>query len=164
MSSISTNNKNILSLIILSSIMIGILFILVNSNGKFNYWKHISKSNNKKINGKNGLFVSGLKNYFIIDLGSFTVNLLDNYGKRLLKVGIKLELYGGDFEGNQINNRIAEIRDNILILLSTKSFNDIDNMVEKRELSIEIKDTLNKLLSQEMINKVYFTQFISQLL
>jgi flagellar FliL protein len=97
----------------------------------------------------------------LFNLGTFTVNLNGSMGNRQLKVGMKAKLHKNT-DCRKVGFRKAEIRDGILILLSTKSFDDIANISGKVRLKEEIIVLLNSILSQRMIREIYFTEFASQ--
>lgn len=95
----------------------------------------------------------------IVPLETFIVNLAGSKGRRIAKVNIELEL-AGEKVFTEIEHRKAQIRDIIIILLSSKTYDQVSNREGKDQLREEIKDTVNSFLTQGKIKNVYFTEFI----
>ena len=95
----------------------------------------------------------------MIPLESFIVNLAGTKGRRIAKVSIELEVKG-QFIQDEIDKRKAQIRDIIVILLSSKSFDEVSTKEGKEGLRTEIKDTVNAFLTKGQIMNVYFTELI----
>lgn len=94
-------------------------------------------------------------------LDPFIVNLTDDSGEKYLKVNLTLEL-GKGIVKEELDKRLPQIRDVILILLSSKSFADIKNVQGKLRLREEIISRLNNTLVTGEIKEVYFTEFVVQ--
>ena len=99
----------------------------------------------------------------VYPLDSFIVNLMDKakVGKRYLKVRIILEV--GDEEGQKtVDSHIPQLKDTILLLLSSQSFSDINTMEGKIELKQLLVSKMNQLLGQGIVHRLYFTEFVVQ--
>ena len=97
----------------------------------------------------------------ILDLDTFIVNLSGDLGRRYLKTTIKLEL-SSELLKKEIDLKMPEIRDNMLVLLSSKSYDDIADISGKIRLRTEIISRINNILTSGEIQKVYFTEFVIQ--
>jgi flagellar FliL protein len=95
------------------------------------------------------------------EMKPFIVNLLGNQGKRYLKTKIDLEI-GGEEILNEIIERDSEIRDGILLLLASKTFDDISKPEGKISLRGELITQINTLLKKEAVRALYFTEFVVQ--
>lgn len=95
----------------------------------------------------------------VIPLETFIVNLSGTKGRRIAKVNMELELQG-DRVQVEIDKRKAQIRDIIIIILSSKTYDEVSTREGKDALKNEIKDTLNAFLTKGKILNVYFTEFI----
>lgn len=95
----------------------------------------------------------------LIPLEPFIVNLSGAKGRRVAKVSIELQV-SGQFITTEIEQRKAQIRDIIIILLAAKTFDQISSIEGKDSLRNEIKDNLNGWLTKGKIEKVFFTEFI----
>lgn len=91
----------------------------------------------------------------------FIVNLVDNNGERYLKVAIELEISDKSIVP-ELNKLKPKLRDNVLDLLTAKSYKDLVDMVGKQRLRDEIMMRLNSFLTGGKITKVYFTEFVIQ--
>jgi flagellar FliL protein len=97
----------------------------------------------------------------IFPLEPFIVNIYDGQELRYLKVKVELEMVGPAVKG-EIEGRLAPIRDSILILLSAKTLQDIQDVQGKNNLKDEILGAINKNIPPGKIAKVYFTDFVVQ--
>ena len=91
----------------------------------------------------------------------FVVNLAGSEGKRFLKVTISLELSTPEVH-LEIKENIQKITDSILILLSSKAFEDVYSVQGKFKLKDEITTRVNRFLVVGHIKDAYFTEFIIQ--
>ena len=95
----------------------------------------------------------------VVPLETFIVNLSGSKGRRIAKVNMELELQGNQVQ-IEIEKRKAQIRDIIIIILSSKTYDEVAQREGKDILKNEIKDTLNAFLTKGKILNVYFTEFI----
>lgn len=95
----------------------------------------------------------------VIPLETFIVNLAGSKGRKVLKVNMELEVKGQDII-QEIDNRKAQIRDFIIIILSSKTYDEVSTKEGKDALRNEIKDNVNSFLSKGKIVNVYFTELI----
>ena len=97
----------------------------------------------------------------IFPLEPFIVNIYDGQELRYLKVKVELEMVGPAVKA-EIEGRLAPIRDSVLILLSAKTLQDIQDVQGKNTLKDEILGAINKNIPPGKIAKVYFTDFVVQ--
>lgn len=97
----------------------------------------------------------------IVDMEPFIVNLADAQEVRYLKITIKLELESQE-ASLQLAGRNAQMRDLILVLLSSKDSAAIRTTQGKFQLRDEITQRVNGLLSKPAVRTVYFTDFVVQ--
>ena len=89
------------------------------------------------------------------------VNLAGSEGKRFLKVTIFLELSTPEVR-EEIKGKIQKVTDSILVLLSSKAFEDVYTVQGKFKLKDEITTRVNRFLVVGHIKDAYFTEFIIQ--
>lgn len=94
-----------------------------------------------------------------IPMETFLVNLSGNRGNKVLKVNMELEVEG-DRIADEIDKRKPQIRDIIIILLSSKTYAQLSSPEGKEFLRDEIRDTINSFLTKGKIKRVHFTEFI----
>ena len=97
----------------------------------------------------------------MFSMDPFVVNLAGSEGKRFLKVTISLELSTPEVN-LELNENIQKITDSILVLLSSKAFEDVYSVQGKFKLKDEITTRVNRFLVVGHIKDAYFTEFISQ--
>jgi flagellar FliL protein len=97
---------------------------------------------------------------YSVPLDYFLVNLAEDQGQKLFKVQMEFDVDSSQVQ-EEINKRMPQVRDIIIILLSSKTYNQISTPKGKENLKEEIRDTVNSFLTKGKINKVLFTQFIN---
>jgi flagellar FliL protein len=97
----------------------------------------------------------------IFPLEPFIVNIYDGQELRYLKVKVEMEMAGVGVKA-ELDGRLAPIRDAILVLLSTKTLQDIQDIQGKNQLKDEILASINKIIPPGKIAKIYFTDFVVQ--
>lgn len=97
----------------------------------------------------------------VFPLEPFIVNIYDGQELRYLKVKVEMEMANASVKG-ELDARIAPIRDAILVLLSSKTMQDIQDIQGKNQLKDEIMAAVNKHIPPGKISKIYFTDFVVQ--
>ena len=95
----------------------------------------------------------------MIPMETFLVNPAGNRGNKLLKVNMEFEVEG-DKIAEEIDKRKPQIRDIVIILLSSKTYAQLSSPEGKEFLRDEIRDTVNSFLVKGKIKHVHFTEFI----
>jgi flagellar FliL protein len=95
------------------------------------------------------------------EMGTFLVNLADPGGKRYLKVTMQFELTGAKV-GAELAKRNIEVRDMIIMLLSSKEYEEIGSASGKMTLKKELITRLNKMMHDGQVKEIYFTEFLIQ--
>jgi len=97
----------------------------------------------------------------IFVLEPFIVNLAGDNGRRFLKITMDLEL--GEVKlKEELERRLPQVRDTILVLLSSKTYEDIESVQGKFKLREEITSRVNSYLQSGKVKKIYFTEFVVQ--
>jgi flagellar FliL protein len=92
----------------------------------------------------------------------FIVNIQDPGGSdRYLKIMIELDISDKNCIA-ELNQLKPKLRDNVLDLLSSKSYKDIMDISGKQRLREEIMMRVNSFITSGKILKVYFTDFVVQ--
>ena len=97
----------------------------------------------------------------IYPLTPFIVNLNEPLGKRYLKVKVEFELENEGMK-DEMTKRLAQFRDGIITLLSSKTYDDISDLSGKYQLRAEILGMVNGFMKTGKVRNVYFTEFIVQ--
>ena len=97
----------------------------------------------------------------IFPLKSFIVNLAGDNGKRYLKIKMDLEIAKEDLN-DAIRQRIPQIRDSIMMILTSKRYEDVKDTTGKIALRQEIQKQINAFFKEPCVSSVYFTDFVIQ--
>ena len=97
----------------------------------------------------------------LMPLPVFLVNLADPLGRRYLKLGLEVEVRDPEAAAN-LTKYQAKIKDTLLLLLSSKTYDGLSTMKDKVELKQEIADRLNQILGEGAILRVYITEMVIQ--
>lgn len=97
----------------------------------------------------------------MINIDSFIVNILDDDGTRYLKAAITLEV-DNDTTADEINLRMPQLKDAILLLISNKTFAELRDLQGKLQLRAELTTRINSLLKSGQVKQIYFTDFVVQ--
>lgn len=97
----------------------------------------------------------------IMPLEPFLVNLADKDSRRYLKVKIDLEV-DSEKTAKVLEKTMPRIRDQLIFLLSSKSYQEIASPEGKHQLKKEILARLAALPSGKKISGAFFTEFVAQ--
>jgi flagellar FliL protein len=157
-------------------ILMGLVLVLVlgMGGGMFMIWSKLSAVSPKAVVPETGAEVAPDKAKpeeigAVVSVDTFIVNLADPGGNRYLRVTMDLELAGkpadksaGKTAGDELAKRMPQIRDAILMILSTKRYVDISTPEGKTALREEILNAANGLLASSQISRIYFKEFVIQ--
>ena len=148
----ATTKKSKLKLII-----IAVVVLLIGVGGIFGYSK-FNKGKEKKAE-----ISQADKASIVLPLNSFVVNLMDKQGvgKRYLKVTMGLEI-NKEEDRLLIENHNAQLRDTVLLLLSSQSLKEINTMEGKLELKQNLLTRMSQILGDGIVRRIYFTEFVVQ--
>jgi len=146
--------------------MVGIAFLLLMIGTSVAFLVLWGKMSGSESNGaalhenvKEKAMSTGVKKVF--PLKTFVVNLADAGGKRYLRVGMVLELKDAGLT-SEVEENLPHIRDKILMILPSKTFDDIKTFEGKMALKREIINGVNSLLKEGKISNLYFEEFVVQ--
>ena len=97
----------------------------------------------------------------VFSLEPFIVNIYDGQELRYLKVKVELEMANAGVKP-ELDGRLAAIRDAILVVLTTKTLQEVQDAQGKNQLRDEILAAISKIVAQGKVTKVYFTDFVVQ--
>ena len=97
----------------------------------------------------------------IFPLKSFIVNLAGENGKRYLKIKMDLEITSEELN-DDIRQRIPQIRDGIMMILTSKRYEDVKDTAGKIALRQDIQKQVNVFFKEPCVSNIYFTDFVIQ--
>lgn len=137
-------------------ILIPVILLLIGGGaGAYFFLTHKKKESTKQ------MVVAPKKLGVMYDLGSFLVNLADKNANTYAKVSITLELSNEKVK-QEVVKRLPIIKDAVINLLSSKTYNEIRTPEGKEELRLELIKRINAILITGGVQNIYFTQFIVQ--
>lgn len=97
----------------------------------------------------------------MVKVEPFIVNLLDQGGKRYLKTEFEIEVDNEAIQ-KELESRIPQLRDAILLLLTGKTFAQIGIPAGKVQLRAELIERINSILTGGAVRNLYFVEFVVQ--
>ena len=91
----------------------------------------------------------------------FVANLSDLTGNRYVRMTIDVEVISQEVL-NELASQNPRIRDAMIMLLSSKSYNDLSSQAGKLQLKNEILDRINQVLGAPKVTRVFFTDLVVQ--
>jgi flagellar protein FliL len=140
---------------ILKFIILGVLVVVLAGGGYFAWAKFFRKA------PAHDAKQPEVEQSIAQDMGTFLVNLADPGGKRYLKVAMQFELTNVKV-GVELGKRNVEVRDMIIMVLSSKEYEEIGNASGKMTLKKELITRLNKMLHDGQVKEIYYTEFLVQ--
>ena len=97
----------------------------------------------------------------MVEIKEFVVNIIGQDAAHYVKASLSLEL-DKDATLDEVNKRMPQIRDAILLLISNKTFEELQDIQGKNQVKAELKSKLNSILKTGQVNNVYLTDFVVQ--
>lgn len=97
----------------------------------------------------------------LYSLEPFVVNVTGDGYNRFLKVKIEVEAESPELKG-ELDARLSQVRDALIVLLSSKRLSDITDYEGKALLKEDILDRINDVLETGEASSVLFTEFVVQ--
>lgn len=109
--------------------------------------------------GGHGGAAAGVSTVFTLE--PFIVNIYDGQDLRYLKVKVELEMTNPAIKP-ELEMNLAAIRDAVLVVLSTKTLQEVQDIQGKNQLREELLTAISKVVAQGKVSKIYFTDFVVQ--
>jgi flagellar FliL protein len=97
----------------------------------------------------------------VVKLDPFTTNLNDSSGRRYLKLTLSLEVDDQD-AANELTSVMDIVKNDILMLLSSQSADDISSMDGKIRLQNQILNRANNVMKNHKVRRVLYSEFVIQ--
>lgn len=137
------------------------LFFFLNSGKSAKPKESASSAVSAKEGGHGGKEGVKSANPSFFPLEPFILNLADIDSNRYLKISVTIEL-NDPRAGQEAESRIPQIRDALILLMSSLTYGDIHSIEGKITLQSEIQNRLNKILESGAVKRVYFTDLVVQ--
>lgn len=97
----------------------------------------------------------------IVSIPPLLVNLADPQGRRYLKIALDVEMSGKP-AADELNKNMPKVKDALLLLLSSKTYDDLSTLEDKILLKKEIVERLTLVLGEQKVQRVYITEIVIQ--
>ena len=148
----------------LKFIILGVALLVLGAGGYFS-WNLVMKGKVEEKTAKKSQSKSDQEGEKIVyPLESFIVNLMDKtgLGKRYLKATMVFEVDGNEESQKRLERYKPQLRDTILLLLSSQLLSEINTMEGKIELKQALLYKANQVIGEGIVHRVYFTEFVVQ--
>jgi len=97
----------------------------------------------------------------MVQITEFVVNIIGEDTTHYVKASLSLEL---DRESTmeEVNKRMPQIRDAILLLIGNKTFDELQDIQGKNQVKAELKSKINSFLKTGKVTNIYLTDFVVQ--
>lgn len=97
----------------------------------------------------------------MVEFQPFVVNLNDSGGKRFLKMSMSMEAETAEVQ-KELTAKMPQVRDMVLLLLSSLAYDDVSTMDGKMRLRSQILNRTNTQLTYGKVKNIYFSEFVVQ--
>jgi flagellar FliL protein len=97
----------------------------------------------------------------IVSIPPLLVNLAEPQGRRYLKLALDIEVKD-KLAADQLNKNMPKVKDALLLLLSSKTYDDLASLESKILLKKEIVERLTLVLGEQKVLRVYITEIVIQ--
>lgn len=97
----------------------------------------------------------------LVSIPPLLVNLAEPQGRRYLKLALDVEVKDKP-TADQLNKSMAKVKDALLLLLSSKTYEDLGSLESKILLKKEIVERLTLVLGEQKVLRVYITEIVIQ--
>ncbi|MDH3346566.1 MAG: flagellar basal body-associated FliL family protein [Desulfobulbaceae bacterium] len=97
----------------------------------------------------------------MLDIKEFVVNIISEDSSHYVKAALSLEL-NNEQVVEEAGKRMPQIRDAILLLISNKTFEELQDLQGKKQLKAELKIKINSFLKTGRVSNIYLTDFVVQ--
>ena len=97
----------------------------------------------------------------MVEIKEFVVNIIGEEATHYVKASLTLEM-DKDAAIQEVGKRMPQIRDAILLLISNKTFAELQDSQGKNQVKAELKTKINSFLKTGSVNNIYLTDFVVQ--
>ncbi len=97
----------------------------------------------------------------IVNIEEFIVNIISGDTAHYVKASMAVELTN-EAAKTEVEQRMAQMRDTILLLISNKTYEELQDLQGKKQLKAELLSKINSFLQTGKVVSIYFTNFVVQ--
>lgn len=97
----------------------------------------------------------------LVSIPPLLVNLAEPQGRRYLKLALDIEVRD-KLAADDLNKNMSKVKDSLLLLLSSKTYEDLASLESKILLKKEIVERLTLVMGEQKVQRVYITEIVIQ--
>lgn len=97
----------------------------------------------------------------MVNIEEFIVNIISGDTPHYVKASLTVELTNEEVK-IEVENRMAQMRDTILLLIGNKTYEELQDLQGKKQLKAELMSKVNSFLQSGKVRSIYFTNFVVQ--
>ena len=97
----------------------------------------------------------------MVNIDEFIVNIISGDAAHYVKASITVELTNVEVQA-EVEQRMPQMRDAILLLISNKTYEELQDLQGKKQLKAELSSKINSFLQTGQVVSIYFTNFVVQ--
>lgn len=97
----------------------------------------------------------------MVNIAEFIVNIISDENNHYVKAALTIEL-SSEPAKEELTMRMPQVRDAILLLVSNKTFEELQDLQGKKQLKAELLSKINAILQTGQAKSIYFTDFVVQ--
>lgn len=97
----------------------------------------------------------------MVNIDEFIVNIISGDSAHYVKASLTVELTNVEVQA-EVEQRMPQMRDSVLLLISNKTYEELQDLQGKKQLKAEILSKINSFLQSGQVKSVYFTNFVVQ--
>jgi len=97
----------------------------------------------------------------MVNIEEFVVNIISGDAAHYVKASITVELTSIEVK-TEAEQRMPQMRDAILLLISSKTYEELQDLQGKKQLKAELTGKINSFLQAGKVTSIYFTNFVVQ--
>lgn len=97
----------------------------------------------------------------LVSIPPLLVNLAEPQGRRYLKLALDIEVKD-KIAADELNKNMPKVKDALILLLSSKTYEDLGSLENKILLKKEIVERLTLVVGEQKVLRVYITEIVVQ--
>lgn len=97
----------------------------------------------------------------LVSIPPLLVNLAEPQGRRYLKLALDIEVRD-KMAADELNKNMPKVKDALILLLSSKTYEDLGSLENKILLKKEVVERLTLVLGEQKVLRVYITEIVVQ--
>ena len=97
----------------------------------------------------------------MVNIDEFVVNIISGDAAHYVKASLTVELTNEEVT-LEVEQRMPQMRDAVLLLISNKTYEELQDLQGKKQLKAELTSKINSFLRTGKVTSIYFTNFVVQ--